>query len=182
MLKSPWECDVPSPGEILVLLGEHLIASYYPYWTSRTRSDNNWPRGVQRLPINWRAPSDRLSRVPCILRQICSRSEINHDYWPAKAAEKARTVETLAPWWWSCERKNDHWIDHYRFFVKNQKLNHKKFSGHEDGQIRFWQGDGVTMKHIHRIKTSKLFDKESLNSLELMSPLAIRLVEVCVPR
>ena len=22
MLKSPWECDVPSPGEILVLLGK----------------------------------------------------------------------------------------------------------------------------------------------------------------
>ena len=54
--------------------------------------------------------------------------------------------------------------------------------GHEDGQIRFWQGDGVTMRPIHRIKTSKLFDRESLNNLDLVSPLGIMIIEVCVQR
>ena len=55
-------------------------------------------------------------------------------------------------------------------------------TGHEDGQVRFWVGNGNTIKHIYRIKTSKLFDKTTLNSIDVLNPLAIMFIEVCIQR
>ena len=49
--------------------------------------------------------------------------------------------------------------------VHEQKSDQKSeliISGHEDGQVRFWQVSMTRMNSLLRIQTSKVFDKRSL--------------------
>jgi len=53
-------------------------------------------------------------------------------------------------------------------------------TGHEDGQIRFWHLTMTSMKSLLRIRTTKLFEKDSLNNFDFDEPLAVMLIEVCL--
>uniref|UniRef100_A0A8C4NEI1 Syntaxin binding protein 5 n=1 Tax=Eptatretus burgeri TaxID=7764 RepID=A0A8C4NEI1_EPTBU len=52
-------------------------------------------------------------------------------------------------------------------------------TGHADGSVKFWDASAISLQHLYRFKTSKVFEKTRLRDLPDEDPFAVQILSWC---
>uniref|UniRef100_UPI00358E3052 syntaxin-binding protein 5-like isoform X2 n=1 Tax=Myxine glutinosa TaxID=7769 RepID=UPI00358E3052 len=52
-------------------------------------------------------------------------------------------------------------------------------TGHADGSVKFWDASAISLQHLYRLKTSKVFEKAHLRDLPDEDPFAVQILSWC---
>ncbi|XP_035780182.1 syntaxin-binding protein 5-like isoform X1 [Anopheles albimanus] len=160
MCESPWSSDLQEPYAVAVLLHNDLVlidllTPGYPTFESPYSMD------LHESPITCctylaDCPSDLVPAFYSVGRSAATnrRSGYSEREWPINGGEWQPT---------SCS---------YSEII---------VTGHQDGSIKFWDSSAGTLQVLYKLKTSKIFEKPRVRSLDLNEddPLAISMLSLC---
>ncbi|XP_052864170.1 syntaxin-binding protein 5 isoform X3 [Anopheles cruzii] len=160
MCESPWGSDLQEPYAVAVLLQNDLVlidllTAGYPTFESPYSMD------LHESPITCctylaDCPSDLVPAFYSVGRSAATnrRSGYSEREWPINGGEWQPT---------SCS---------YSEII---------VTGHQDGSIKFWDSSAGTLQVLYKLKTSKIFEKPRVRSLDLNEddPLAISMLSMC---
>ncbi|XP_049290696.1 syntaxin-binding protein 5 isoform X3 [Anopheles funestus] len=160
MCESPWVSDLQEPYAVAVLLQNDLVlidllTPGYPTFESPYSMDLHESQ-ITCCTYLADCPSDLVPAFYSVGRSAATnrRSGYSEREWPINGGEWQPT---------SCS---------YSEII---------LTGHQDGSIKFWDSSAGTLQVLYKLKTSKIFEKPRVRSLDSgeEDPLAISMLSLC---
>ncbi|XP_058128329.1 syntaxin-binding protein 5 isoform X2 [Anopheles ziemanni] len=160
MCESPWGSDLQEPYAVAVLLQNDLVlidllTPGYPTFESPYSMDLHESQ-ITCCTYLADCPSDLVPAFYSVGRSAATnrRSGYSEREWPINGGEWQPT---------SCS---------YSEII---------LTGHQDGSIKFWDSSAGTLQVLYKLKTSKIFEKPRVRSLDSgeEDPLAISMLSLC---
>uniref|UniRef100_A0AAG5DKK3 V-SNARE coiled-coil homology domain-containing protein n=1 Tax=Anopheles atroparvus TaxID=41427 RepID=A0AAG5DKK3_ANOAO len=160
MCESPWGSDLQEPYAVAVLLQNDLVlidllTPGYPTFESPYSMDLHESQ-ITCCTYLADCPSDLVPAFYSVGRSAATnrRSGYSEREWPINGGEWQPT---------SCS---------YSEII---------LTGHQDGSIKFWDSSAGTLQVLYKLKTSKIFEKPRVRSLDSSEddPLAISMLSLC---
>ncbi|XP_053678816.1 syntaxin-binding protein 5 [Anopheles nili] len=160
MCESPWGSDLQEPYAVAVLLQNDLVlidllTPGYPTFESPYSMDLHESQ-ITCCTYLADCPSDLVPAFYSVGRSAATnrRSGYSEREWPINGGEWQPT---------SCS---------YSEII---------LTGHQDGSIKFWDSSAGTLQVLYKLKTSKIFEKPRVRSLDSGEddPLAISMLSLC---